>query len=71
MVFQINKIIYFRLNYDKNLIEFTRHQVLVRILLKLGWFRHQLEATRPRNKTTPGPPTHQNGLTIMNCFRDR
>ena len=54
--FQINKII-FRLNYDKNQIEFTRHQALVRILLKLG-HRVRLRKT-------------QNGLTIMNCFRDR
>ena len=57
MVFSYVKMILFRLNYDKNQIEFTRHQALVRILLKL--------VHRVRLRKT------QNGLTIMNCFRDR
>jgi len=55
MVFALIKLS-FRLNYDKNQIEFTRHQAQVRIPLKLGWFHLA--------------PT-QNELTTMNCFRDR
>ena len=55
MVFALIKLS-FRLNYDKNQIEFTRHQAQVRIPLKLGWFHLA--------------PT-QNEFTTMNCFRDR